>query len=97
MHLVGCVADLATHYEISLRSFVARGRHKRGEHIFVRGDVVIHRTWFDYAWPFDHGRDAVAAFPIGVFFTSEHGGATIGPGKGLGAVVGRIHDDGVFV
>jgi hypothetical protein len=32
---------------------------------------------------------------LGVLLAAEHRGAAVGPGEGLGAVVGRIHHDGV--
>ena len=97
MDLVGGFADLAALEEVLLRRLVAGGRDQRGQHVFVRTDVVDDRPRLDHARPFDDGRDAISAFPIRVLLAAEHGGSTVGPGKGLGAVIRRVHDDGIVI
>ena len=49
----------------------------------------------DHARPADERGHAEAAFPLGVLLAAEHRRAAVGPGEGLGAVVGRVHHDGV--
>ena len=61
------------------------------------GDFIDHRAGFDDAGPTDDGGDAVSTFPLGIFFASEHRGAAVWPGEGFGAVIGGVHDDGIFV
>ena len=95
--LVGHVADLAAFAEFFLGGRVAGGGDECGEHVLVGADVIDDGAGFDRAGPADEGGHAVAAFPLGVFLTAEHRGATIGPGEGFGAVVGRVHDDRVVI
>jgi len=60
-------------------------------------DIVDHRARLDDARPADDRRNAVAAFPVRVLLAAEHGRAAVGPGEGLGAVVGRVHHDRVVL
>ena len=45
--------------------------------------------------PADDGRHAIAAFPVAVLLAAERRRAAVRPGERLGAVVGRVDDDGV--
>jgi hypothetical protein len=45
----------------------------------------------------DNARDTVAPLPLGVFFAAKHGGTPVRPGKGLGPIIGGVHDDSVFL
>ena len=63
----------------------------------MSGDLIDHRAGFDDAGPTDDGGDAVSTFPLGIFFAAEHRGAAVWPGEGFGAVIGGVHDDGIFV
>ena len=61
----------------------------------MRADLVDHRARLDDAGPLDRGRHAIAALPVGVLLAAEHRRSAVGPGERLGAIVGRVHDDGV--
>ena len=63
----------------------------------MRADVVDDGARLDHARPPDHGGNTIAALPLRVLLAAEHGRAAIGPGESLGAVVGRVHDDGVVL
>ena len=63
----------------------------------MREELVAHGAGLDDAGPANGAGHAVAAFPIGVLLAAERCTAAIGPAKRLGAVVGRIHDDGVVL
>ena len=97
MNFVGHLSDLTTLEQILLYGFIARSRQQCWQHVFVRRDVVVNGTGLDHARPFNHGRNAVAAFPVGVLFASEHGGSAVWPGERFSTVVGGVHDDGVFI
>ena len=97
MDLVGAIADLGALLQRLLDVLATGSVDQRQQQVLVRGDVVDHGAGLDDAGPADHRRHAVATFPVGVLLAAEHRGAAVGPGKGLGAVVGRVHDDGVLV
>ena len=95
MDLVGPVADLLAGQQLLLDAGLAGGGEQRRQHVLVGGDVVDDGARLDHARPADQRRHAVAALPVGVLLAAEHGGAAVGPGEGLGTVVGRVHHDGV--
>jgi len=74
---------------------LARGCNECGHEVLVRRDFVDLRPGLDHAGPAHDAGHAVAAFPVGILLALERRRAAIGPGKHLGAVVGRPHDDGV--
>ena len=61
----------------------------------MRADVVEDRARLDDAGPPDDAGDAVPALPVRVLLAAERRRAAVGPAHALGAVVGRVHDDGV--
>ena len=71
-----------------------RGQQRR-QHVLVREHVVVDRARLDHARPSDQGRNPVAAFPLGVLLAAERRRAAVRPAHHLGAVVGRVHHDGV--
>ena len=75
----------------------AGGGEQRGQHVFVREDVVEDGAGFDDAGPADGAGHAVAAFPVTGLLVAEGRRAAVGPGEFLRAVVGGIHDDGVVL
>ena len=95
MDLEGLVADLHALEQLLLHVGHAGGGQQRGQHVFVREDVVEDGAGLDDAGPADGARHAVAAFPVAVLLAAEGRRAAVGPGELLRAVVGGIHDDGV--
>src|SRR5688572_18120174 len=63
----------------------------------MRKDLVTHGARLDNTRPADSTRNAIASFPVLVFFTAERRRATVRPREALGAVVGRIHYDRVVI
>ncbi len=82
--------------ELVLDVRLAGGGHQRGGPILGREDVVDLGSGRHLAGPAHHRRNAIAAFPIGVLLAAERRGAAVGPGEGLGAVVGGVDDDRVI-
>ena len=97
VNLEGLVSGLHPFQELLFDVRIAGGRQHCREHVLVRADLVDDRAGFDDAGPSDRGRHAIAAFPAGVFLTAEGCRAAVGPGEGLRAVVGGVHDDGVVL
>ena len=73
------------------------GRQEGGNHVLVGGDAVELCSRLDDARPLDEGGHAEAALPGRPLLTVEGDGTAVGPGEGLGAVVGGVEDDGVVV
>src|SRR5271155_839854 len=95
MHLKGLVT-----YALALQQFVldvgVAGRANESLHpVFRRDDVVNLGAGFDQTGPSHHRRHAIAALPVGILLAAKWRGAAVGPGEGLGAVVGRVDDDRV--
>ena len=97
VHLERLLPDTHTLQELLGDVRHAGGRQQRGQHVFVREDIVQHRAGFDHAGPANGRRHAEAALPVGVLLAAERRRAAVGPREFLRAVVGRVHDDGVFV
>ncbi len=68
---------------------------QRRQHVGVREDLVGHRSRLDDTRPADRAGHPPAALPVGVLLAAERRPAPIGPAQALGAVVGRVHHDGV--
>ena len=75
----------------------AGGGQQRGQHVFVRADVVDDGAGLDDAGPADGAGHAIGAFPVARLFVAERRRAAVRPGEFLRAVVGGIHDDGVVL
>ena len=73
----------------------ARDVDKRGQPVERREDLVLNGAGPDHARPANERRGAHAALPGGQLAALERGGAAVGEGDGLGAVVGGEDDDGV--
>ena len=95
MHLEGLVTDFHSLEQLFLHVRHAGGGEKRGQHVFVREDVVEDGAWLDDTGPADGAGHAVGAFPVTRLLVAEGRSATVGPGEFLRAVVGGVHDDGV--
>ena len=72
------------------------GGDQRRQPVLGGDDAVELAARRHLAGPADQRRDAVAALPVGVLLAAEGGGAAVGPGEGLRAVVGGVDDDGVL-
>ena len=94
--LEGLLADLHALEQLLLHAGHTRDRHDRRQHVLVGEDVVVDRAGLDVAGPADRAGHAVAAFPVLVLLAAKRRRAAIGPGEAFGAVVGRIHHDGVI-
>ncbi len=84
-------------FELFLDIRLSDGRQQGGDHVLVGGDAVELRSRLDDTGPLDEGRHAEAALPGRSLLAVEGDGAAVGPGEGLGAVVGGVEDDGVVV
>ncbi len=93
--LEGLVAGLVALLELLDDVGLAGGRGQRRQHVGVREHLVGHGSRLDHAGPADRARHAPAALAVGVLLAAERRRAAIGPAHDLGAVVGRVHDDGV--
>src|SRR6266568_2643872 len=95
MDLERLVSDLHTFQELLFHVGNTCGRKERGEHVFMRKDVIEHRARFDYTGPTNSTWHSVGAFPVSSFLVSERRLTAVGPSHLFRAVVGRIHHDGV--
>ena len=59
-------------------------------------DLVRDLARLDHTGPANQTRHPPAALVVRVLLTAERRRAAVGPAHDLGAVVRRIHDDGVF-
>src|SRR6478672_101165 len=64
--------------------------------VVVLDDLVGHTAGGDFAGPADHLGHPECAFPVGVLFAAERCSGAVGPGVGVGAVVGAVDHDGVL-
>ena len=92
----GLVAGLVACEKFLLDVRLSGGGQKCRQPILVGNDAVHHRACLDLARPAYEGRHAPSALPIGVFLGPERSDAGIRPTVEVDAVVGRVHDDGVF-
>ena len=76
---------------------IAGGGEEGREPVQAGEDAVLHRVRRNLAGPAQDAGHAEAAFHDGPFALRERRVAAIGPGEGLGAVVGGEDDDGVVV
>ena len=61
----------------------------------VLDDLVRDLAGLDLARPAHQHRHAERALPVGVLLAAERRHGAVRPGVHVGAVVGRIHDEGV--
>ena len=95
MDLEGLLAGRVALLELLDDLRLARCGHDGRDHVLVRAEIVEDGARLDHARPPDQARHAVAALPVRVLLASERRRAPVGPAHGLGAVVGRVHDDRV--
>src|SRR5262249_36304882 len=93
--LESLVAGLVSLLELLHNVRLAGGRQKRRQHVGVREDFVGYRARLDHARPPDRAGHAPSTFVVGVFFAAERRRSAVGPTHHLGAIIGRVHDDGV--
>ena len=95
MHLVGHGGGFISLQQLLFDVGIARGGDKRWEPVIAGKHAVNNRAWLDMARPADHRRYAEAAFPAGVFLSTERGFARIWPGGRHWAVIGGVNQDGI--
>ena len=91
MHAVRPVAGLVTRKQLLLDVGSAGCGQNGGKPVEVRDDFVRDRTGLDLAWPTDQRGHAKTAFPIGILLAAKWRGGRIGPGVGVGPIVGAVH------
>ena len=73
------------------------GRSHQGRNPVLRREDAVHfGLRLHDIGPADDRGHAIAALPVRVLLASERRRAAVRPGERLGAVVGRVDDDGVF-
>src|SRR3954453_22282680 len=90
MHAEILAGRVVTLQQLLLDVRLACGCDQRRRPVLGRKDVVDLDVRRDKTGPAYHCRDAIASLPIRVLLAAERGGAAIGPGEGLGTVVGRV-------
>ena len=95
MHLEGLAGGVVAPQELVLDVRLARRSRQRLHPILGREDVIDFGVRGHQAGPAHERRHAIAAFPVGVLLAAERRGAAVRPGECLGAVVGRVDDDGI--
>src|ERR1017187_2900549 len=68
---------------------------QRGKHVLVREDLIGDRTRLDHTRPADRAGHAPAAIPVRILLAAKRSAPAVGPAQFFGAVVGRVHHDGV--
>ena len=96
VHLERLVARLVAALLELLDDIRVAGRRGQGrEHVLVREDLVGHGARLDHAGPANGTGHSPAALEVGGLLAAERRRAAVWPAHHLGAVVGRVHHDGV--
>src|SRR5688572_28122187 len=73
MDLEGLLADLHTLEQLLFDIRHTRCRQERGQHVFVREEVVVDGPRRDDTGPADRAWHPITTFPVLVLFTAEWG------------------------
>src|SRR5687767_12419576 len=95
MHFEGLIANLHSFEELSLDVRHAGGGEQRGQHIFVRENIVADGAGLDYPGPADRRGYTKSSLPIRGFFITKRRCAAIRPTEFLSTIVSGIHHDRV--
>src|SRR5215813_5369257 len=95
VHLVRAIAELLAGLQLFRDVRISRRGDEGGKPVEAGDELVLDPAGWHLARPAEDHRSAEAALQDRSLRPRERGLAAVGPGKGLGAVVGGEADDGV--